>query len=259
MVTYIFDGTFEGLLTSIFDFYELKPNGGAELVWQVHHQPAMLEETHTVISDEAKANRVWQGLKKKLSAEWLQIFYKTHLSEDPQTFSDLFNLARYIFDNPAGAEKNFGNPYVMAVSKMERRISRERHRMKAFIRFQKTADGIYYCPIEPDYNVLPLVASFFKNRYADQKWIIYDVKRRYGLYYNLTSVEEITYDFVASIDTSKVVLPAELTDEKEELASVLWKDYFNSTNIPARKNMKLHIRHVPKRYWKYLSEKEGKN
>jgi len=36
----------------------------------------------------------------------------------------------------------------------------------------------------------------------------------------------------------------------------LWQDYFKSTNIVSRKNMKLHIRHVPKRYWKYLSEKQ---
>lgn len=259
MVTFIFDGSFEGLLTAIFDFYELKPENDTVLTWDMHYQPAMLDETHNVVNDEAKARRVWDGLKKKLPAEWVQKFYKVHLAEDPKTFSDLFNFARYIFDNPVGAENNFGNPHVMAITKMERSVSRERHRMKAFIRFQKTADGIYYCPVEPDYNVLPLIAKFFKDRYADQRWIIYDVRRKYGLYYDLQHVEEVTYDFVSNIDTSKILLPENMTDEKEELASLLWKDYFNSTNIPARKNMKLHIRHVPKRYWKYLNEKEGKN
>jgi probable DNA metabolism protein len=259
MVIYVFDGSFEGLLTALFDFYDLKPHGGVKVIWDKYHQPGLLEEIHEVIADNAKAARVWEGLRKKLSRDWLETFYKVYLAEDPQTFSDMFNFARYIFDNPPGAEDNFGNEYIMAISKMERHISRERHRMKAFIRFQKTADGIYYCPIEPDYNVLPLVATFFKNRYADQRWIIYDVKRKYGLYYDLDRVEEITYDFVANIDTSKIVLPAAMADDKEELASLLWKDYFNSTNIPARKNMKLHIRHVPKRYWKYLNEKEGKN
>ncbi|RZJ75451.1 MAG: DNA metabolism protein [Flavobacterium sp.] len=258
MVVYVFDGTFEGLLTAIFEFYEQKP-GTVQLVWDRLHQPTMLGETVFIDNDEEKAKRVWKGLCKKMGKDWQQIFYKTHLAEDSQTFQDLFNLARYIFDNPAGAEKNFGNPYVMAISKMERKISRERHRMKAFIRFQKTADGMYYCPIEPDFNVLPLVAAFFKNRYADQQWIIYDVKRKYGLYYDLHKVTEISYEFVANIDTKKTVLPAELLDSKEELASLLWKDYFNSVNIPARKNMKLHIQHVPKRYWKYLNEKEGKN
>lgn len=258
MVTFVFDGSFEGLLTAVFEFYERKP-GQVQLVWDKYYQPLMLEESIEIINDETKATRVWEGLKKKLDPQWLQTFYKVHLAEDAQTFCDMFEFARYIFDNPKGAEANFGNEHVIALSKMERKISRERHRMKAFIRFQKTADGIYYCPIEPDFNVLPLVAKFFKDRYADQQWIIYDVKRRYGLYYDLTTVQQITYEFVSNIDTRKVQLPAELTDEKEELASLLWKDYFNSTNIPARKNMKLHIQHVPKRYWKYLNEKEGKN
>ncbi len=258
MTIYIFDGSFEGLLTSIFEFYDRKPVR-IQLVAQKYYVPGMMQETLEVITDEAKAKRVWAGLQKKLSPEWMTKLYWAYLSEDPKTFCSLFDLACYIFDSPAGAYNNFGNPHVMAISKMERSVSRERHRMKAFIRFQKTADDIYYCPIEPDFNVLPLISKFFKDRYADQRWIIYDVKRKYGLYYDLQAVEEITYEFVANVDTRKVQLPAELVDEKEALASILWKDYFNSTNIPARKNMKLHIQHVPKRYWKYLNEKEGKN
>jgi len=258
MVTYIFDGSLEGLLTAIYNYYDNKA-AAVVLIWDKLHQPSMLEETFEVVNDEAKAKRVWDGLKKKMSAEWQQRFYKAYLSEDPATFQHLFEFARYIFDNPVGAESNFGNKHVMAISKMDRSVNRERHRMKAFIRFQKTADGIYYCPIEPDFNVLPLIIAFFKNRYADQQWIIYDVKRKYGVYYDLQKVEEITYEFVSAVNKSQITLPAEVLDTKEELASLLWKDYFNSTNIPARKNMKLHIQHVPKRYWKYLNEKEGKN
>ena len=254
MITYIFDGSFEGLLTAIFEFYDRREKA-VELVWDKFYQPMMLQETLEVVTDEAKAKRVWDGLKKKLPRQWLTTFYKAYLSEQPQAFADLFNFARYIFDSPAGAEANFGNPYVVAVTLWDKKVRRERHRMKAFIRFQKTADGIYYCPVEPDFNVLPLIAKFFKDRYADQQWIIYDIRRKYGLYYNLSTVEEITYDFVSAIDIKKINLPASLLDEKEELASILWKDYFNSTNIPARKNMKLHIQHVPRRYWKYLNEK----
>ncbi|KOS06790.1 DNA metabolism protein [Flavobacterium akiainvivens] len=258
MTTYVFDGSFEGLLTAIFDSYDRRDKM-VDLVWNKHYQPSMLADDYTVISDSEKAERVWAGLGKKLTQKWGIMFYKAYLSEDPHTFKDLFNFAHYIFDNPQGAESNFGNSYVMAVSKMDRKVNREKHRMKAFIRFQKTADGIYYCPVEPDFNVLPLISKFFKDRYTDQQWIIHDIKRKYGLFYNLHTVEEITYEFVANIDITKTVLPAALQDEKEALASLLWKDYFNSTNIPARKNMKLHIQHVPKRYWKYLNEKDGKN
>ena len=255
MTTYIFDATFDGLLTAVFDFYDLKP-GEADLVAANQYQPNFLDQTHEVISDEAKAKRVWDGLKKKLSQDWQMRFYKTYLSETPESFRHLFDFARYIFDNPKGAEANYGHRSVIAISQMDKSVNRERHRMKAFIRFQETADGVFYAPIEPDYNVLPLITGFFRNRYADQKWIIYDLKRKYGMYYNLEKVEEIAFDFVPEVKTASTFLPADSLHNKEELYAVLWNDYFKSTNIPARKNMKLHIQHVPKRYWKYLTEKK---
>ena len=126
--------------------------------------------------------------------------------------------------------------------------------MEAFIRFQHTADGIFYCGIDPDFNVLPLILTHFKNRYADQKWIIYDIKRQYGLFYDLEKVEEINMDFNAQQNMLRLSAPS--LSDKEGLYAVLWKDYFKSANIVARKNTKLHVKHVPKRYWKYLTEKQ---
>ena len=48
-----------------------------------------------------------------------------------------------------------------------------------------------------------------------------------------------------------------LLDENEELYQKLWQQYFNSVNIAARKNMKLHIQHMPRRYWRHLVEKKS--
>ncbi|NUY81414.1 TIGR03915 family putative DNA repair protein [Flavobacterium sp. MAH-1] len=254
-MTFVFDGSFEGLLTSIFDFYDFKPKS-VRLFSDANYQPGVLDEKHDVITDETKAKRVWAGLKKKISPDWQQRFYKAYLSELPESFQHLFDFARYAFDNPDGVETNYGHASVMAISKIAHSVDRERHRMKAFIRFQETADGIFYAPIEPDYNVLPLISVFFKNRYADQQWIIYDVKRKYGLFYDLEKVEEITFDIVSEIQQSGISLPSGTLHQKEELYGLLWNDYFKNTNIPARKNMKLHIQHVPKRYWKYLTEKQ---
>jgi probable DNA metabolism protein len=253
MIRYVFDSTLEGLLTAIFEFYERKP-GSIQLIAAQHFEPVLLDEVLEITSDETKAKRVWDGLRKKIGNDWLLRFYKAFLSEDAATFQQLFNFACYIFDNPKGAEQNFGHPAVIAVTKMEHSVSRERHRMKAFIRFQETADGIFYAPVEPDFNVLPLISQFFRNRYADQRWIIYDLKRKYGLYYDLETVTEITLEQAPVMKTS-AYLSQDLLHDKEQLYGLLWNDYFKSTNIPARKNMKLHIRHVPKRYWKYLTEK----
>jgi probable DNA metabolism protein len=99
--------------------------------------------------------------------------------------------------------------------------------------------------------VLPLIANHFKERYADQRWLIYDCRRKYGLYYDLREVSEVMIHFNEGDSQEENVY-----DEKESLYQELWKQYFDSVNIKARRNMKLHIQHVPKRYWKYLIEKQ---
>jgi probable DNA metabolism protein len=114
-----------------------------------------------------------------------------------------------------------------------------------------TKDQLYYAIIQPDFNVLPLIANHFKERYADQRWLIYDCRRKYGLCYDLREVSEVMIHFNEGNSEEENVY-----DEKESLYQELWKQYFDSVNIKARRNMKLHIQHVPKRYWKYLIEKQ---
>lgn len=48
---------------------------------------------------------------------------------------------------------------------------------------------------------------------------------------------------------------AQLFHADETLYQTLWKDYFKHVNIIERKNTKLHVQHVTKRYWKHLTEK----
>jgi 2'-5' RNA ligase len=76
------------------------------------------------------------------------------------------------------------------------------------------------------------------------------------LYYDLEKVEAIQLDHAPGLKNGITFLAEELTQDKEHLYGLFWNDYFRSTNIPARKNMELHIRHVPKRYWKYLTQKQ---
>lgn len=256
MELYVFDGSLEGLLTAVFNAYQHK-SATVKLVSTAHYLPDAFDTAYRVISDREKGKRVWQALCKKLGKDWQLNCYKTFLSEQPDAFQQLFSFIKYIIDNPQGSEANFAEPSVLYVSQMSRKVHREKHRMEAFVRFQKTGEGIFYAHIEPDFNVLPLLTSHFRDRYADQRWIIYDLKRKYGLYYDLQQVTEITIDFGEDMSSNLNALPKQVLDPQEELYTLLWKDYFKSTGIPARKNMKLHIRHVPRRYWKYLSEKQG--
>jgi probable DNA metabolism protein len=249
---YIFDASLEGLLTAVFESFERK-HRHITLVTAQSFQPDAFAETFTVINNRKKADRVWSGFGKKLDRGWMRKFYCAYLSELPKAYQSLFDFAVYVFSHTENVAQNYGNADVLAISKYARSVEREKHRMEAFIRFQKTADGMFYCAIDPDFNVLPLIVKHFADRYASQQWIIYDIKRNYGLFYNLHTVEEITLE----ASKQELVKPSVVQlDAQEMLYANLWKDYFKSTNIESRKNTKLHVQHVPKRYWKYLTEKQ---
>ena len=166
--------------------------------------------------------------------------------------NNILNFIRYVFDSAINIEEDYGNRYVTRLSEIIKMVRREKHRMEAFIRFQKLKDETFYAAIEPDFNVLPLLIRHFKSRYADQKWLIYDTRRKYGLFYDLHNTEYIELDF--STENKPGNVKAAFTED-EVIYQHLWKNYFTSVNIPARKNTKLHLRHIPKRYWKHLTEK----
>jgi len=250
----IYDGSFEGLLTSIFEVYErklLQVKIGREKFYLPDFHNAFLK----IETDITKAERVWNGLVKKISTHKCTEVYKTFLSEQKDVEDILLSFTRHAFSSCLNIEGDYGHPAVLAVAQIAKKVHREKHRMEAFVRFQRTKDDLYFSFIEPDFNVLPLIASHFKDRYADQHWIIYDKRRNYGIHYNNESGKILEVQAEAPL-SHKPLLPSSICHDEEEVYQTLWKDYFQSVNIVSRKNVKLHLRHVPTRYWKYLVEKQ---
>lgn len=247
----IFDGSFEGWLTVVFEVYDRKIDR-VIIHSESDHQPELLDKEHRVITDPEKSKRVWQGLARKVSSTALRQVYRSFLSEERTIGNTLLAYVQHAFASAVSIEYDYSNAAVLKVHQLSKMVYRERHRMEAFVRFQLTKDNLYYSLIQPDFNVLPLIQKHFKERYPDQRWLIYDSKRRYGIYYDLENVSEVQMLFEdhPPDDVSAVY------DENEELYQSLWRQYFSSVNIASRKNTKLHLQHMPRRYWKNLIEKK---
>jgi probable DNA metabolism protein len=254
-MNYIFDGTYNGFLTCVFEYFEYKDISVQLIVDGVDaSQTDMFSSSKEIITDFTKANRVQAGLEKRLGKSVAKDFFRVFLSEDTKAWAASFSIISQLFLGKTTILQNFGDADVLYFAQTLKKVSRERHRMKAFIRFSKSSDGLFFAVIEPDFNVLPLITSFFKNRYTDQDWLIYDVKRKYGLLYNKQTIVEVK---LSAEEKNALTTDAVITlDEKDQHFQNLWKSYFKSTNIEARRNMKLHLQFVPKRYWKYLVEKQ---
>lgn len=243
----VYDASWFGFLTAVFEVYERKLKETI-IVTSEKYQPTAFNDRLEIYTDKQKAKRVWLGLQKHVSVAGLNSVYSSFLSGLPCMEDHLLAFIQMAFSTKGG-EFAYGNPSVLKVNQVAKMVHREKHRMEAFIRFRLTKDDIYYAVIEPDFNVIPLLITHFQKRYADQKWLIYDLRRKYGIYYDLEKVEEVLIEV-----SHKNESPSAFSDLEDNYQS-LWKDYFKHVNIVERKNTKLHLQHVPKRYWKYLTEK----
>lgn len=247
----LFDGSFNGFLTAVFVAYEHK-FCAPSLVAEHDYVPSFLTESHTVITDDAKATRVWQKLQL-IFGETRPLLW-AFLSEDSAVYSALFAIIRAQLQQPSVAIlDNYTDPNVRLVQDCVKKVGRERHRVKAFVRFVATSDGVYFAKIEPDFNVLPIVADFFAKRFADMPFLIADLVRGYGIYFDLKTVHLIT-----DIDKAALRDSRHLYTTEEVHYQHLWQAYFQHATITARKNRKLHLQQMPRRYWKHLTEKQGR-
>lgn len=250
----IYDGSFDGFLTAVFDIYERK-------LQDIYIQPRHAESSSLfainfdVQTDRKKSARVWKGLEQKISHRAAIAFYKAFLSEQKDVENVLYRYMRHAFASRHSIESDLSHPDVNAIQQLSRKVHREKHRMEAFVRFQLLRDNLYYALVQPDYNVLPIISRHFEERYADQRWLIYDASRKYGIYYDLHTVEEVQLNFSQAAANGQATQV--LQHEQEELYQRLWQQYFSSVNIASRKNIKLHLQHMPRRYWKHLVEKKG--
>lgn len=247
MTCFTYSGTFTGFLSAVFDVYDRRVTD-ATLLHSNEPPPLFCDALIDVTDDEHKAARVTNKITALCGRSGLRTLWKAWLSEQPSIDNLCLDAIRYAIRTGTDVLSDYGNPSVVRIREAEKVMHRESHRMEAFVRFRLGADGVYAATIEPDFNVLPMIVPHFTDRYADQRWLIYDVKRGYGMYYDLHTVSEV------EISTTEQSDAIELDADEDQFAS-LWKDYFRSTNIKARRNMKLHLRHVPRRYWRLLTEK----
>jgi len=247
-----YDGTYEGLISVVFEAYRLKLNVEKIVPLEEVIPDLFAQEMHVETNLE-HVDRIFKALKAKLGSKGTKLIHRAFLSEQRGIEMNIYRVIQKTFKYAHSILENYADDDVLKLHQINKKISREVHRMHAFVRFQETTGGLYTALVNPDFNVLPLIGDHFKKRYPAQHWLIYDTIRHYGIAYYGNQIE---YTTIVESDHQRIeeLLKNNITADEAQYQS-LWKSYFEHVNIPARVNMKLHIQHVPKRYWKYLIEK----
>lgn len=256
MIIFYYDKTFSGLLCAVFDCYRYKLLPSQLLITGAL-APLFYEQHHEVITFPAHALRVATALTKRLSKAQLQQINAIWLAEQDESDLLLLNYLYKIVGHAGGYSCNYADKDVLALFKLAKRVAKESEHVRQFVRFTKTQDGVYFAPIAPRYNVLPLVTHFFYDRFADQPWALYDETRQYGYCYQPTkangAIEFFTLAEPESFLRNHKVNPDYLADGEQQFQQ-LWQNYYQALTIKERINPTLQRQFMPTRFWRYLPE-----
>ena len=245
MLYLIYDGSFQGFLTAIYEaFYSEK--SPEQIISEDKFTNNLFSTTKKIETDEEKADKVYDAIKNKISSYTLRTVYYCYLSELEEIEINLFKYLKLGFKEGGRVNKFHSNDTVKKIISARKKVSREAHRMKGLLRFRTLKNGVYYGPMEPDYNIIEILARHFAKRLSDQDWIIHDISREWAAIYN-------QHEWALTPLTETDI---ELSD-KEEAYQDLWQEFFDSIAIENRKNQKLQQQNMPKKYWKHLVEKNN--
>lgn len=244
MLHYIYDGSFSGLLTAIHEIYyrrqvpqQLLPRGTSD--------PQLFIRQDEIVTDENKAAKVYDAICAKISPQALRNTYYAYLAEHREAGIWIYEYLDLGWKLGSKVDLLLADERVHRIHRLGQKVRFERHRLLGLVRFQLLQRNIYYAAIEPDHNIVELLAPHFARRMADQNWVIHDLRRDLAAVYNQEEWFSTHFTLQHKLDLEK----------EEQHYQTLWKQYYDSIAISSRINPRLQKRFMPQRYWKHLIEK----
>ena len=242
MIDYIYDGSFDGLLTVIWHHYYTDRAAG--IYTEDRYQPSFLQEARTVATEPKKADRVYRAIRQKISEHDLRSVYRAYLSCDPEKEMKILRYVELGFREGHRTFSLHGDPVVADFQAILKKIGKEQERMMQFVRFSVMEDGILYARIEPDNDIIELSARHFCDRFHNEKFIIHDAGR-----------DKAVIASGGRWIVSAFALPKAPQASAEELEfRRLWKTYFDHIAILERTNTRCQNNFIPDRYRRNLTE-----
>ena len=238
---YRYDGSFDGLLTCVFESFSRKERPGQ--FQGPDCAQFSLFATRLIETDLAKANRVRAGIAQKISPEALGFVlnaFRTCLADRELLILDFLRLG---FRLGARVMQAYAEPCVTKLHKGVAALQEEAHQFMGFIRFSDH-QGALSAVIDPKNDVLPLLMSHFLLRYPNERFLVFDRTHRKALW------GQEGRGRIVAIDALE--LPE--ADDREGLYRALWQNYYQTIAIEARENPRCRQSHMPKRYWSNLTE-----
>ena len=247
-MTYVYDGTWDGLMCLVYR--TAKDKAAPEAILRPDSaESGLLFDAVTIENDPGIATGTANALKQRVSGRTLSDVWFALLSCDLAGSRGvdmaLWQMLANVWERGKKMEIDLADESACVVRKAARRTGSEYCKYMGMARFRE-AGGIFYAELEPDCDVLALLAAHFSARLSDRGWILHDLRRK----------KAALYDTKAWV-VADMPPPPPGSMEKGDVYQDLWREFYRSTTTVQRLNYKTQRGHMPKKYWKHLTETPG--
>lgn len=241
-LVYVYDGTFDGFLCCVFDAVMHKRFPVQIFREDDDELPALLP-LHHIETDEQQAARVRRSIPEKISPEALYLVKRAFLTCLPQKEVHMLRFVLKGYHAGPRLVHDLGDNDVHALLGAVQHMGTEAHLLQGFVRFSDVG-GALVAEIEPKNQVLPLLAGHFAGRFSGERFMIFDRTHRSALLHDESGLR--------IVPAEKVELPAASCEEWQYRA--LWKQFFETIAIEARRNPRCQRNLMPLRYRGVMTE-----
>jgi len=128
-VVFATDGTFEGLLTAIFEAYERKSLPDAIEVAD-QNQLRLFQRLIRITTDPDKSDRVWKGLEKFLGSKRRRMIFEAYLSGCSNVNTMILKCVWHAIPNVKEPANRIDLKSFIEIENLSRKVQREAHRLK---------------------------------------------------------------------------------------------------------------------------------
>ena len=237
---YYYDGSFDGLLSCVFESYE-KQEIPIDIVMPTSEP--QLFAGRTVATDLQKAGRVLNSIPQKIGTSALAFVKHAFLTCLKRKELYILLFLRLGYRHGPRVMNMLTDEVVNTLFKAVNHLTRESHLLKGFLRFS-VFNNVLVGEIEPKNIVLPLLTQHFCERYPEERFLILDKTHGMGLLYKPYQAKVVP---IASLELPEA-------DEEEQAFRELWQLFYDTIAIKERYNPTCRMSHMPKRYWNNMTE-----
>lgn len=150
-----------------------------------------------VLRDDTRAARLWERFGRRLGQETMRSCLEAFCADTPGREEALLQVMCRLPQSGPALLQDLADPDVLTVFQATRRTRMEAHRFLGILRFSELEDGTMYAPIEPDCDILALIAGHFASRFPYMDFVIHDLRRHSAVIHPKGGPWRILQDFVA--------------------------------------------------------------